>query len=291
MSTAALDLCRSRGYVPFYVDTNMKLIQFFAEPYESVDLPPIFSSVQEFLDLAGYDVENPGAKPQDVLTPSKRMQLRSLWNSREKIGPAIAKFAYASEPKKWKPGDNKEKTYSTAVGELERVSQSSMTDAMLIECWHREFGHEPDLNAAAFGGGIWLEQWLLMALADSKGGRQLKDIRQGVKLKIDSNSDKTAQDIDVAFTDGYVLTLVECKSGYDGVKQEVIQKLENLRLNIGGVMGKGVVFSMREVRDEMLRQRISFGRLSLIESSATETYANNFRKVQDGKSYRRSQDY
>ena len=291
MSTAALDLCREHGFVPFYIDTNMRLIQFFAEPYKSIDLPPAFSTVQEFLELAGYAVENSGAKPQDVLTPEKRMLLRSLWDSREKIGRAIVKFAYASKPKDWKPGENKQMTYGAAVEELERISQSSMKDAMLIGSWRRLFGREPDMDAAAFGGGVWLEQWLLMRLADSKNGQLLKDIRQGVKVKIDSSSDKTAQDIDIAFTDGYVLTLVECKAGYDGVKQEVVQKLENLRLNVGGVMGKGVIFSMREVRDEMLRQRISFGKLSLVESGATETYANNFAKVRDGKAYRRSNDY
>ena len=50
-----------------------------------------------------------------------------------------------------------------------------------------------------------------------------------------------AQEFDCAFTDGKRLWIVECKAG--PVRQEAIQKLENILRTYGGMAARGLVVS------------------------------------------------
>lgn len=263
MMAAALDWCRARAYAPFYFDTQERRIHFFGNEAAAVDMPPVFGSVTEFLTLAGYRVARPGRRAEDVLTVGRRRLLRAFWERRDIVRRPIGKFAEAADRKYMNQPRPAPDCFWDAVDELERVTERQAP--MLFEEWRQEFPEGGDWRpAAVFGAGGWFEEWLLMMYADSKRVSEFTDLQTGLVLQFgDSRSEKDAQEIDLAYTDGYVLTLIECKAGK--VEQAHIQKLENLRQQLGGVMGRGFLCVVNQQdEDDLVVQRVKAGGLSLV---------------------------
>jgi len=64
-----------------------------------------------------------------------------------------------------------------------------------------------------------------------KRNKSITEIEQNVALSWDAGK-PTAQEFDVLYTNGYELVILECKAGK--VKQDYLQKLENLRDTFSG---------------------------------------------------------
>lgn len=84
-----------------------------------------------------------------------------------------------------------------------------------------------------FIGGEWFECLIFSKL--KQAGLKITEIRKSTHVSY-SNDSQSVQEFDVVYTDGYTLVILECKAGK--VKQEHIQKLENLRSAFSGAMGK-----------------------------------------------------
>jgi hypothetical protein len=287
MSAAALDFCRKMNWTPFYIDTDNRTVYRFDAPYAKIDMPPVFSKVSEFIELAGYSISE-GGMTNVELPIHRRALLRSMWSVRERITGVRVDFSRAQKRSEWKAGDSFERLYKSGVEKLEDISQRASKDAMLIQNWKVEF---PDVcrEGACFGGGVWLEEWVLSKLGDSKNASRFIDLRSGVKIRIGAESDVDAQELDVAFTDGYGLWMLECKSGQ--VTQEHIQKLENLRSSIGGVMGHAMICAAMKPRSEIIRERIGFGDIALVADSAIEQLPATIESVRAGGFYTRNEDF
>ena len=61
-----------------------------------------------------------------------------------------------------------------------------------------------------------------------------------------------AQEFDCTFTDGKRLWIVECKAG--PVRQEAIQKLENVLRTYGGIAARGVLVSSLPLSDALQKR-------------------------------------
>ena len=262
MSVAALDFCRKNAFVPFYIDTQTKTVSFFAEPYQKIKMPKVFDSVDEFFDLSGFSVTSTGKKAEDI-SDSRTELIKAFWGERDRVRRSIAHFNEATE-KKYQSQRNPPECFRSAVADILRISGKK--GLSVASAWERVFppGKSDWRLAARFGAGEWFEEWTLLQFAKSRIAEQFIDLRSGVTLSFagDANQ-RDAQEIDVAFTDGYTLTLLECKAGR--VTQEHIQKLENITRQIGGAMGKGVLCAINyQYDDDVVVQRVKNGNISLV---------------------------
>lgn len=112
------------------------------------------------------------------------------------------------------------------------------------------------------------------------------DLRTGIKVRAKSGA-KDMQEIDVAFTDGYKLFLMECKAGR--VEQGHVQKLENLRRSLGGAFGVGAICSINDY--EALRERIGLGSVSMVSGDALPSLPNNIMRIRPGRCYSKASDF
>ena len=287
MSAAALDLCRRHQIAPFYIDTQERKIRFFVEPFYHLEMPPGFNTVASFLPLAGYQVKIPGTDPQELLTPARGSLLKALWKQRNGVQRFQNDFAKAADNHSdSRPPDE----YWRALDGL--MSFATSKDSYLEECWNRNF---PDAEhrwreIARFAAGIWLEEWMVLQLNDSRKNENILDLQQGIHIcaHADARKETDIQNIDVAFTDGYTLTLIECKCGrYD---QSNVQKLENLRTSLGGAFGKAILAAINEP-EQILSERIRLGSIALVCGHALQALADNLDHVQPKRIYQRAEDF
>lgn len=104
---------------------------------------------------------------------------------------------------------------------------------------------------ARFLGGIWFEYYVFKNLKKSPG---ITEILHSAELTDHENA--VRQEIDVVYTDGFSLVILECKAGR--IKQEHIQKLENLRNVYSGAMGRGgVVCINKSQMNKLVSSRIT----------------------------------
>ncbi|MCQ2377817.1 MAG: DUF1887 family CARF protein [Victivallaceae bacterium] len=89
---------------------------------------------------------------------------------------------------------------------------------------------------ARYLGGGWLEDYIASVV---KSNYPDCEIQKNVAI---SRQDGVAQEFDVAVTDGFALTIIECKAGK--VTQDHVQKLENICSTFSGAQGKGILLSL-----------------------------------------------
>ncbi len=291
MFAGVLDWCRERGYVPFYVDTQLRKIYFFGNNPVTIDLPPVFETVSEFCILAGYKVSKIGERPTTFLSSGRRSLLRDFWKYRDRVRRNIADFAKAADHR-YKGQRRPPDAFYDAEDGLERLSNGPCP--LLFERWRQEFPENGDWRSATiFGGGGWFEEWLAMRFTDSRQSDHFIDFQRGLYLQFVNaagNDEKDAQEIDLAYTDGYVLTLIECKAGR--VFQEHVQKLENLRRQIGGAMGRGILCAINyQDEGDILVQRVKAGDISLVTGNALETLPEHIVGLRSRRCYQDVLDY
>ena len=288
MFAAVLDMCREAGYHPFYVDTENRQVQFLEVPFVCFKMPPIFDKVSDFVKLAGYEVNKEGETPLEAVSIPERTFLRMAWNHRELMQMVVGDFARVGE--KGLSGSQRQEVYDQAQSRFESLVRMKADRAMLYEQWRvceREQGWQ---RSAEFMGGVWLEKWLIKTFSESKQASQFLDLRTGLTVRAPQslNATRDVQELDMVLTDGYELYVFECKSGK--VKQEYVQKLENISRGLGGTFGHGILCSLNKP-DEVLRERISLGAISSVSQEALESLPKNIWHVRARKCYMSGQDF
>ena len=291
MSVAALDYCRKNDFIPFYIDTQTRKIGFFAEGFRQIEMPKVFGRVDEFFALSGFAVLSSGKTVQEI-GPDREQLVKAFWHEKDNVRREISDFNQATEKRYQNQKDCPPECYRTAVRELMRMRGKNAK--AVVEGWKTVFpANTSDWRLAArFGAGEWFEEWMLLQFAKSKSAEEFLDLRSGITLSfVDDQNKKTVQEIDVAFTDGYTLTLIECKAGR--VFQEHIQKLENITRNIGGAMGRGMLCAInQQYDDEIVVQRVKNGTISLITGDGPlRMLPNRHKQIKPRKCYQSAEDY
>ena len=124
----------------------------------------------------------------------------------------------------------------------------------------------PDL--ARFITGGWFEQFVYGLAQRLLVAGKIKDLARNVEAVTETETTRApSQEFDIAMTNGYGLTIVECKAGK--IEQEHVQKLENLRQAFGGHFGKAILVASRPESLEQVRKRIeSSGKICAISGQA-----------------------
>jgi len=291
MSTAALDFCRERHYVPFYLDTGSRKIHIFDGNYLQLPMPKVFNVVDEFFALSGFAVSKRGKTDADI-SDERRELIRLFWQNRDFARRAISDFSEATDKKYQNQKNCPPSCFRDACDALLRGRGKKERE--LAEKWKQVFPlDQSDWRLAAhFGAGEWFEEWTLLQFAESRRSDSFVDLRSDISLMYaKGNSNKDAQQIDVAYTDGYTLTLIECKAGR--VYQDHVQKLENLRSKVGGAMGRGIICAInyQDERDIVV-QRVKNGGISLVTGDqALRMLPTRYDLVKPRHCYQYSSDY
>ena len=108
MFAAALDFCRERNGVPFYFDTQERMISFFTDNHLQLPMPRVFQSVEEFTRLGNYKIKGKVKRSAD-LSEARRGLVKLFWQNKDWVRRAIADFSYATDKRfqnqKWTPPD------------------------------------------------------------------------------------------------------------------------------------------------------------------------------------------
>ena len=129
------------------------------------------------------------------------------------------------------------------------------------------FSHFPGF--AKFITGGWWEELVYRDLKPLEDEGVIFDLRLGFEVSFETEieefrgrfgmpstrkEDRAFQEMDLTFTDGSRLYIIECKAGW--VKSDHVMKLENVVRKFGGVGGRGFLLSCLGTTDETVKKRI-----------------------------------
>jgi len=144
------------------------------------------------------------------------------------------------------------------------------------------FENWPDFAKYLSGG--WFEEYTYMQFKPYKDAGVIKDLRINLKLRLSETTSSHFPDwrqdyneLDVVFTDGHSLYIVECKAG--NITQDQVMKLQNLVRYYGGVGGRGIIASCFEPNTKPIERKIKDARLTLC---CGETFSQKIKALMNG---------
>ena len=255
MFAGALSACWELGLDPFYFEIRHHNVIFLRDG-SSVPFVGI-SNIEDFTAASDFVTLKPGRWPTEpeavrnrrlAVTPQlwqRRDALRSLYTKREflEFGKKYDNTRLEADREnlpfefKWSSGEA-----SLAKGASPKLALKGKTIDVPRE------GFFPFIQ------GGWLEEYVYSLLAPLQEEGLISDVRVGYEPGYsDGTSNRWgAQEFDCAFTDGKRLWIVECKAG--PVRQEAIQKLENIVRTYGGIAARGLLVSSFPLTDANQRR-------------------------------------
>ena len=255
MFAGALSAARELGAVPFYFDSRNRQITFVdslrREKIRRID------SIETFLRLNsdGLDISN-GSVVNEV-SQDRQLLTKTLWIHREKLRRFYKELTDYNNA--FKPFEICRDGINFKLDNSERAKFQGYGLDLEFERW-------PDFAKYLSGG--WFEEFVYLQCKPYEDTGVIQDLRINVKLNLKqentwnhSNFGAEYNELDVTFTDGYSLYIVECKAG--NVTQEQVMKLQNLVRFYGGTEGRGIVACCVPPNTESAKKKIKDARLSL----------------------------
>lgn len=256
MFAGALSAARVLGAVPFYFDSRNHRVTFIDSLFSEIIRP--IESIEDFLLLNsdGLKMSQKG-EPEDLLLDRCRLT-EMLWKNQTKIARCYNKLREFNN--EFKPFIFENENFYFELGRDASAVAKGYGFNMHFENW-------PDFAKYLSGG--WFEEYVYLRCKPYEDAGVIKDLRINVKLQLDqgnfggsSHLDTSLyNELDVVFTDGYSLYIVECKAG--NVTQEQVMKLQNLVRFYGGIEGRGIVACCFPPNTESVRKKIKDARLTL----------------------------
>lgn len=269
MSIACLTLALERNCETYYIDTSNREIIWLNGNRGKQELPPLLKSIAPFIRLSGESIQSAddGVRRRRL---EERKKLTSLLAENERLANRIAQMITKNKYDR-RPGVKFkiESTHYTA--EL-----SEKGDAHL-KSNQKNFSFPDMPDFAQYLAGSWFEEYCFLKLLPLLRDGRIFDLRLSLSTTY-GNSDQSNifQELDLVFSNGYELTVVECKSG--SVTQEHIQKCENLTMKYGGSFGKGILVTTFPPSHESNKKRIRNSRFIACVSGLPE-YSKLSRQV------------
>jgi len=281
MFAGALAAARAIGAAPFYFDSRNRRV-IFVDNFHSAPIRPI-DSVETFLQLNGDGLRLSQNGAMNELTLDRLLLTETLWKQRDKIAHHYKDLCKINDDHERLRKNNADPTpfkmdCNCLVFELDKNRVATVVGAGL----DLRFENWPGFARYLSGG--WLEEYAYSQFKPYEDAGVIKDLRINVELSLDLENrgrfprwDRTHNELDIAFTDGHSLYIVECKAGK--VMQEQVMKLQNLVRFYGGVEGRGIVACCFTPSAESVRKKIKDAKLTLC---CGETFFEQIQALMNG---------
>ena len=255
MFAGALSAARQLGAVPFYFDSKNRHVTFI----DSVRREKIrqIDSIETFLRLNSDGLEIAGSSFMKDISPSRQLLTKALWLHRDKVRRFYRELTDYNNA--FRPFEICRDGFNFKLDDMEAVSVQGYGLDLRFEKW-------PDFAKYLSGG--WFEEFVYLQCKPYEDAGVIQDLRINVKLNLNLEESKgyssfgvEYNELDITFTDGYSLYIVECKAG--NVTQEQIMKLQNLVRFYGGIEGRGIVACCVLPNTESVKKKIKDARLML----------------------------
>jgi len=281
MYAGALAACRKVNATPFYFNSRNNQV-IYLNDFKTAETK-LIPSVETFIQLngnnlciskAGHWADIPGIESSD-----RKNLTNELWLVRSEISQLYKELSYYN--KSLEP-------FELRKGKIDAKLCKDKSAKISIGTKHFEFKEWPDFAKYLSGG--WFEEYTFMKLQPLVEAGLIKDMRIGFKVSFKEDDvdmrlsglsalqglfGNPYQEIDITFTDGRRLYVVECKAGYD-VKSEHVMKLQNIVRYFGGIEGRAVLASCFYPKNKVVRKKIDDSKnLQLVSGS------NLFRQLEE----------
>lgn len=266
MYAGALAACRKVNATPFYFDSrNNKVI--FLNDFASVDTKQI-SSVETFIKLNGNNlfISKNGCwgHTPDMKNPERTALTKQLWRQRSTIARLYTRIAPFND----KPGVNFQFSHKHISVELKEKHRAEiiLTGSDGKKSTYRFFKWH---DFARYLSGGWFEEYVYIRLHPFLASGLIKDLRLGLEVSFKEDSSDTGapsigkqlsnllgetyQELDITFTDGKRLYIIECKAG--SVKGVQVRKLESVTRYFGGIESRGILACCFPPRSNVVKQK------------------------------------
>lgn len=253
MAFAALSRAQEADIPCVYLDVeNKRLHRLDGTGWSSLSIPaearPL--TVDDFVALSGYSYESHGLWDEKKHRAARAETTARLWKNR-----------FFPQRYQRKMLDIQSKTNGIGdVGDKDKgffAERAKGGVQRLVIKGKEEPGTTAWPDFWDYLAGTWLEEYAYLKLLPLREEGALSDLRIDLNLRGKDRADRlenttakpTLNQLDLAFTDGWRLWIVECKAGR--CTQDHVQKLENLVRRIAGVHGRGCLLLIGEVgRDD-----------------------------------------
>lgn len=282
MFAGALSAARVLGAVPVYFDSRNRSVTF-VDSFQRESIKPI-DSVETFLCLNSdglelsentvvetgifsHALQQIGLKPSnnaviEIVSPKRQTLTKALWEYRNKLSKLYQELK-----------DYNDSFRPFRLEQLGLVFTLNEDESATIQ------GHELDLDLgrwpdfAKYLSGGWFEEYVYLQCKPYEDSGIIQDLRINVKLSMkqkDSGGNPKWKieynELDVVFTDGYSLYIIECKAGK--VTQEQIMKLQNIVRFYGGIEGRGIIACCIPPNMDSVNKKIKDAKLTLWSGEA-----------------------
>ncbi len=263
MFAGALSAARALGGIPFYFDSRNQRVTY-VDSLRRETIRPI-DSVETFLLLNADGLKLSSVAPLRELSSDRRRLTEMLWKHRRKLSKDYKKLCSFSSQHEKEQQRNAPLTpfviessgfvFSFAKGNVASVVGNGLD--LRFNDW---------ADFAKYLSGGWFEEYVYLRCKPYEDRGIIKDLRINLTLQLNRasansfNGNVPHNELDVTFTDGRSLYIVECKAGY--VSQEQVMKLQNLVRYYGGVEGRGIIACCFAPQSESVRKKIDDARLT-----------------------------
>lgn len=263
MYAGALQAAKKLKAVPFYFETlNHNLIyldSFEFAKVRKIDDVEVFikANTPEFtISDQGFWQDNPLRKDQE-----RAFLTNDIWGNRRKISKLYKQLSKYND----KPG----KSFHIKRSNIEASLNTQNQAEIRISSKTYKFSNWPYF--AQYLCGCWFEEYVYLKLYDLFNQGLIYDLRINMEISIKQNKTlnnksndwkdqldqrfgERYQELDIVFTDGKSLYIIECKAG--SVKSEGVMKLQNNIRFFGGIDGKAILVSVFEPNHNVIKKKI-----------------------------------
>lgn len=260
MYAGALAACRSVDGVPFYFNIENHSIVclngFASRPI--LDL----GSILPFIQLNGRDLKitNDGVYENvpGIADEQRRRLVAELWSLRSPVSEHYRKLT-EFQPKQWTGRSSvkfKPFAFTDKVNGLPFSAKLDNAGSATVELNGNTYSFAKFETLASFLTGGWFEEYVYEQLVPLREKGLIHDLRINFEVSFSNPEGRGKagrgpsldpyQEMDIVFTDGSRLYIVECKAG--NVMIDHVTKLQNVTRNYGGVGGRGILASCFPLR-------------------------------------------
>ncbi|MDD7984708.1 DUF1887 family CARF protein [Lentisphaera marina] len=279
MYAGSLAACRKVNATPFYFNSRNNQVVYL-DDFKTVNTK-LISSVETFVQLNGNNLFiSKAGHWEDIKgidNPTRLSMTKQLWNHRSTIASLYRKLVpFNDDPGRNFQFNNKNIFVSLKEGhkaEITIKNRAGKESTFRFKEW-------PDFARYLTGG--WFEEYTYMKLKPLADAGLIRDMRIGMEISFkeenkQNNSSSlnmqlsnllgdTYQELDISFTDGKRLYVIECKAG--SVKGEFVRKLESITRYFGGIEGRGVLACCFPPKSSVVKQKAAEARNVKLMSGA-----------------------